>query len=417
MRIQDATDKLFICVFVQFPLLSRSGRLNRLVFESRDTEKDHIKMDAMPGGPEAFEIAAKFCYGIPIDITPSNVAALRCAAEYLEMTEVLEEGNLVSKTENFLSSEVLPSWEDSITVLQTCERLQPWAEKLQIVKRCSESVAWKACTDPRGIRWSYSSSNESPSPPSAWNGLKHAAFSKLIPPEWWFADLALLNLESFKKVMDAIKVKGMRPDLIGSAISYYAHKWLPGLGREAVSTLLDNRGSPGNKDGSPTMEKKKKKLSPRIDMCTDTNALESSDDFTTRPTKFKEIVEGVVSLLPPQKDAVSVSSLLKLLRVANMLDVGLACKEELEKKVGMQLDQASLSDLLIPSYSHTTETLYDVDLVHRTLDCFLVQVGYEKSEMYAENFCGCLSAISVKQCSFPLLQPLRKISFASSLEF
>ncbi len=82
-------------------MLSRSGRLNRLVFESRDTEKDCINMDDMPGGAVAFELAAKFCYGITVKITARNVAALRCAAEYLEMTEEYEKDNLVTRTEAF----------------------------------------------------------------------------------------------------------------------------------------------------------------------------------------------------------------------------------------------------------------------------------------------------------------------------
>ncbi|MCI69740.1 root phototropism protein 3-like, partial [Trifolium medium] len=28
-------------------------------------------MDDLPGGPEAFELAAKFCYGVAIDLTAS----------------------------------------------------------------------------------------------------------------------------------------------------------------------------------------------------------------------------------------------------------------------------------------------------------------------------------------------------------
>ncbi|CAD6250613.1 unnamed protein product [Miscanthus lutarioriparius] len=65
------------------------------------------------------------------------------------MTEDLEEGNLIFKTEAFLSYVVLSSWRDSIVVLKTCEGLSPWAENLQIVRRCSESIAWKACAPTR----------------------------------------------------------------------------------------------------------------------------------------------------------------------------------------------------------------------------------------------------------------------------
>lgn len=357
----------------QFPLLSRSGRLNRLVFESRDTEKDHIKMDDMPGGAEAFELAVKFCYGIPLTITPCNVAALRCAAEYLEMTEDLEEGNLVSKTDSFLNSEVLASWKDSITVLQKCERLLPWAENLHIVKMCSESIAWKACTDPRGIRWSYSSASESPSPPSKYNsglGGKISSSAKHIPQDWWFADVALLNLRSFRKVMEAIKAKGMRHDLMGSAIYHYAQRWLPGLSRDILSTTLDiNQSSPNSKLGSPTRRKKPSPGQP-LGLSIDS----SGDDYQALVSQQIVVLEGIVSMLPPQKDSVSISCVMRLLRTACMVDANSACKKELEKRAGMQLDQATLADLLIPSYAHSSDMIYDVDTIHRCLDNFLVQV-------------------------------------------
>ncbi|XP_057851480.1 root phototropism protein 3 isoform X3 [Cryptomeria japonica] len=142
----------------KFPLLSKSGRLNKLVFEARDTENEYIKLEEFPGGAKSFELAAKFCYGsIPLHMSASNVAALRCAAEYLEMSEDLGQGNLISQTEEFLSYVVLVSWLDSITVLRSCAHLSPWAEDLHIVQRCVESIAWKASTDPTLITWSFTS--------------------------------------------------------------------------------------------------------------------------------------------------------------------------------------------------------------------------------------------------------------------
>jgi hypothetical protein len=222
----------------QFPLLSRSGRLNRLVFDIRDTESSHIKLVDMPGGPETFELAAKFCYGVAVELTAANVAALRCAAEYLEMTEDLDEGNLVSKTEAFLNFVVLASWKDSISVLRGCEKLLPWADKLQIVRRCCESIAWKACSDPRGIRWSFTQRTETKNPvhvSPVWNGPKNQlqsggpAVADEVPSDWWIEDICAVCVYFFTKILQAIKVKGMRHDLIGSAIVKYSIKWLPGF--------------------------------------------------------------------------------------------------------------------------------------------------------------------------------------------
>ncbi|KAE8656637.1 eukaryotic translation initiation factor 5A-2-like [Hibiscus syriacus] len=46
-----------------------------------------VDMIDFPGGPKAFEICAKFCYGTTVTLNAYNVVAARCAAEYLEMTE------------------------------------------------------------------------------------------------------------------------------------------------------------------------------------------------------------------------------------------------------------------------------------------------------------------------------------------
>ena len=43
---------------------------------------------------------------------------------------------------------------------------------------------------------------------------------------------------------------------------------------------------------------------------------------------------------------------------------------ELENRVAWQLDQASIKELMIPSFSHTCETLLDVELVTRLVKKF-----------------------------------------------
>eukprot|EP00250_Pteridium_aquilinum_P013854 c21613_g1_i1 orf=515-2620(+) len=358
----------------KFPLLSRSGLLNRLVFESRDTEKDHIKLVDLPGGPEAFELAAKFCYGVAVELTPSNVASLRCAAEYLEMTDDLEEGNLVTKTEAFLSFVVLASWKDSITVLQSCKELLPWAESLQIVQRCSESIAWKACTDPKGIRWSYTGvASKKQASPMCETSLVVDELEKTIPQDWWFEDVCLLSVDYFVRIINAIKAKGARADLVGAAIAHYALKWLPGLLKDrgfldesfkgfglAAISPSNNRGSAMDDSfrgfGLPTR-------SPSNDI----------EDPSELPSNNRVLLETILNILPSQRDSVTCNFLLRLLRAANILQVEALLRRELERRVGLQLDQASLQDLLILSSNPSSDTLFDVDVVHRIVQNFVLQ--------------------------------------------
>ncbi|KAF5184704.1 Root phototropism protein [Thalictrum thalictroides] len=355
------------------PLLSRCGKMNRIIYESRDADLDAIELDDLPGGPDAFELAAKFCYGIAVDLTAANISGLRCAAEYLEMTEDLEEGNLIFKTEAFLSYVVLSSWRDSILVLKSCEHLSPWAENLQIVRRCSESIAWKACTNPRSIRWAYTGKPSTSVSSPKWNEMKESSPSRnhQVPPDWWFEDASILRIDHFVRVITAIKVKGMRFELIGAVIMHYAAKWLPDLVKEGA-------GDEGSNSGNSSVYSWKGGLHLVI-------AGNKEDPPNVLIREQRTIIESLISIIPPQKDSVSCSFLLRLLRMANMLKVSPALVTELEKRVGMQLEQANLADLLIPSYNKS-ETLYDVDLIHRLLEHFLVQEQTEASSPNRQSF-------------------------------
>ncbi|KAF3615419.1 Coleoptile phototropism protein 1 [Capsicum annuum] len=361
----------------KYPLLSRSGKMNRMIYESRDEELSKVSLDDLPGGSEAFELAAKFCYGIAVDLTATNISSLRCAAEYLEMTEDLEEGNLIFKTEAFLSYVVLSSWRDSILVLKSCERLSPWAENLQIVRRCSESIAWKACANPKGIKWQYTGKPSSVSSPK-WNEMKDSSPSRnqQVPPDWWFEDVSTLRIDHFVRVITAIKVKGMRHELIGAVVMHYAARWLPGLIKEE-SGSLDEGSNSSNSNGISSSSWKG-----GLHMIVSG----SRDQVTSVQAKDQRmIIESLISIIPQHKDNVSCSFLLRLLRMANLLKVAPALVTELEKRVGMQFEQATLADLLIPSYNKS-DTLYDVDLVQRLLEHFLVQEQTESSSPSRSSF-------------------------------
>lgn len=88
------------------------------------------------------------------------------------------------------------------------------------------------------------------------------------------------------------------------------------------------------------------------------------------------VLETLVSLLPrEEKNAMSVSFLSMLLRAAIFLETTVACRLDLEKRMAMQLGHAVLDDILIPSYSFTGDTSFDVDTVQR------IVTNYLESEM------------------------------------
>ncbi|CAI9287029.1 unnamed protein product [Lactuca saligna] len=339
-------------------LLSKSGRMNRIIHESREVDIKKVILDELPGGTEAFELVAKFCYGSVVKLTATIITGLRCAAEYLEMTEDLEEGNLILKTEAFINYVVLSSWKDSISVLKICEEFSPWAENLQIVRRCSESVAWKTSSDPKYVRWQYTGKQNNDSSPNR----------DQVLSDWWCEDVSVLRIDHFVRVITAIKVKGMKDELVGSAIMHYAMKWLPGMIKEGSSGSVEegtgssNGVAAGNRGG----------LHMIIAM--------NKGDHSSSPEgkRQRTIIESLISIIPPENDSVSCSFLLRLLRIATMVNVAPALVTELEKRIGMQLEEATMADLLIPSYNRS-ETMYDVDLVQRILENFLIQEQIEIS--------------------------------------
>ncbi|KAE8654130.1 Detected protein of unknown function [Hibiscus syriacus] len=95
-------------------MVSKSGYLNRLVFAKRseahgDNGAGYLKLvlPDLPGGTKTFESVVNFCYGFNVDVTATTVAPLYCTPNFLEMSDDLHHGNLISKAEAFLHGNFL----------------------------------------------------------------------------------------------------------------------------------------------------------------------------------------------------------------------------------------------------------------------------------------------------------------------
>lgn len=124
-------------------LVAKSNHIRNLVVESEVPDLGRIDLSDIPGGAEIFEKVARFCYGVNFEITVNNVAALHCAAEYLQMTDDYCHGNLASRTYGFLAEVALKSFSGAINVLKSCENLLPVSQQLNIVNQCVEVASAK----------------------------------------------------------------------------------------------------------------------------------------------------------------------------------------------------------------------------------------------------------------------------------
>lgn len=324
----------------KFPLLSKCLRLQRLCAESSDSPQHQIvQLPDFPGGLEAFELCAKFCYGITITLSANNIVSARCAAEYLQMTEDVEKGNLIYKLEVFLSSCILHGWRDTIVTLQSTKAFPSWSEELGITSKCIEVIASKVLIHPSKVNLSHSHSRRLKDDISC-NGADSQRH-KQATRGWWAEDVAELNIDLYWRTMIAIKSGGKMPsNLIGDALKLYASRWLPNIKNESVKQLASDS---------------------------------DSDKANELSAKHRLLLESLISLLPAEKGAVSCSFLLKLLKAANILNASPSSKMELARRVGGQLEEAMVTDLLIPSMSYTSQMVYDVDIVMTIIEHFMLQ--------------------------------------------
>ena len=331
---------------MQFPLLSRSGVMERLIAKASEEGEEgcSINLPDIPGGAKTFELVAKFCYGVKLELTASNVVYLRCAAEHLEMTEEYAEGNLIMQTEVFLNQIVLKNWKDSLKALQSCDDVLPHAEELHIPKRCIESLAAKACTDPNLFGWpvmEHGGPMQSPGGSVLWNGISTGARPKNSSSDWWYEDVSTLSLSLYKRLVSVMESRGIKQEIIAGSLTFYAKKYLPGLNRRQVASESSMRLEPVALGAPPSEEDQ------------------------------KLLLEEIDRLLPMQTGAISTKVLFGLLRTAMILRASPSCISNLERRIGMQLDQATLEDLLMPNFSYSMETLYNVECVQRILEHFL----------------------------------------------
>ncbi|KAK1408672.1 hypothetical protein QVD17_40647 [Tagetes erecta] len=307
----------------KFPLLSKSNRLQKLALTASEDNNSDVHLVDFPGGSKVFEICAKFCYGITVSISPYNVVAVRCAAEYLEMTEDVDRGNLIYKIDVFFRSSVLHSWKDSIIALQSTTSLRQLCEDYEITNKCIEAISNHTCIDPLLVNWSYTYNRKL----DAINKVPVAPEIGSVPKDWWIEDLCELDVDLYERVMVAvISKKRVEGEVIGEALKTYCLRWLP-----------------------------------------DCDERFECDDHVE---KCKSFIEAMFSLLKQDNGVIcSCNFLLKMLKFSVLVGVDRMLREDLIRVVSLKLDEASVRDLLIPA-EHPQTTVYDVELVQDLVDRF-----------------------------------------------
>lgn len=331
----------------KFPLLSRCGLMESLVKMKSDVD-DVIHLDGLPGGSSTFELVVKFCYGVKLEITPVNVVRLRSASVWLRMTEEYGgDGNLISLTDGFISNVVLRSWRDCLLALKSFDDGDDDGE-VGFVEKCVEVLGRRISGEDRHLHQRLRCGSV------LWNGIVTGARS--VGSDWWYEDVSSLSFPIYKRLISVLENRALPPDIIAGSLVFYAKRYLPGLNRR--HSIAKTTGDTDKLDpSSPTSV-------PAV--------LSDEEEQMT-------LIEEIETMLPMPKGVVLVptSFLAGMLRTvmilgANRRRESSVCMSNLERRVGLQLDHAGLEDLLLPNLSHSVETLYNVDSVHRIVNHFLI---------------------------------------------
>ena len=259
-------------------------------------------------------------------MTPANIAPLYCAAHFLEMSDDLEQGNLISKTEAFISFSIFSSWKDTFQILKSCETLFSWPKELQILKRCSESIALKACTNLKD----FSSGEDGLDCFNLTSKVAEKSKLKEEVEQWWFEDVSFLRIDHFIEVIQSIKSKGMKSKLVGSCLAHWTNKWLSRVNFNELNSL-----------------------NPK-------NMTYQLQRVTT---------ECLIRVLPTEENSVTCNFLLHLLKAGLLMQISSDLLEILERRIACMLEQCRVPDLLINKFVDN-DNVHDVGIVNRVVEAY-----------------------------------------------
>ncbi len=319
----------------------------------------------------------------------------------------------------------LQGWEDTLTVLHHCESLSPHAEQLHIVSRCIDSLAFLACTellDPveRGNRPEGRSVDG-----RFWNNFSVSTRDLSSScHDWWMPDLIQLPHHLFFRSIVAIRRQGMQEKYVGQVLVKFADRWIFGT---EVDTAIPHISKGDSRPIVP--------------------------EFRAKPNQ-RLLVESVVKLLPMESFAVPTSFLFALLRCTLAcscsddcrydawqpawfrfscawrisdhliwvclvevldfvwvqawnpmpklrwseelhglnLDLKLECRMQLETWIALQLEQANLNDLLLPSKAERDSSYVltsEVEAMERIIKLFVSRHrGFSEPLSISGAMCG-----------------------------
>ncbi|KAJ4951734.1 hypothetical protein NE237_028566 [Protea cynaroides] len=308
-------------------VVAKSAKLAVLLKEGQHEEKPSLSLPDIPGDSKTFELVARFFYGYDLNLSASNIVPLVCLAYYLEMTEAQSPNNLLKKSLAFFQQRVLPSWNESIKAFITTEHVLKQASIVGLIDAFLDSITNKVLTDPHLLGEPIQHPIQNDIDGDSNNGQRSIS-RRLFVPDCQSEDLNTLPLCLYELIMFFMIQRGVRSEFIAGSLFRYAKKWAFTGSEEAGVVMY-------------------MKMVPQ-----------------------REVIEVVQKLLPDKRSLIPCKSLLEMLKTAVTLQASSDCINGFELRIGKQLDEATVEDLLIPCQSYAREMRYDMESVKRILKNF-----------------------------------------------
>ncbi|XWS57979.1 hypothetical protein CRYUN_Cryun09bG0220000 [Craigia yunnanensis] len=307
-------------------LASKSAEVAALLKENCNEDLSYLFRD-IPSDAETFELVARFCRGCAVQMSTENIVPLICLSFYLGMDENHSNNNLLSKAVTFFEQRVLPSWNEIIKALRVSEKFLQQTMQLGLFDACLQAMISKASHNPRHLGEPIIISTNYGDTEDGDESYRPNASRRLFALDWQ-EDLTTLPLRLYEPIIYTMNQHEIPPEFISASIYQYAKKWIFSCNTGGESMSIYKRKSQRN------------------------------------------IIETLERLLPHGRELLPCTLLFEMLSCAIDLDARSACRNGFEVRIGKQLDQAKVKDLLIPSQGYAKEVQYDIKCIRRIFKIF-----------------------------------------------
>ncbi|KAL5571262.1 hypothetical protein UlMin_020859 [Ulmus minor] len=348
-------------------IASYSGRLSKLLGKSHGSTRTlKVVFHDFPGGVECFELMTRFCYNRGrIEIAPSNISLLRCAAEFMEMkSSDFGTRNLLEQTEKSFEEMRYWTWPELLMVLKCCQRLLPASDSLGILERSLDSLVGRLALASEASPCPSTSSPDSSVVRFSCDSKSTESLKTMFSrATWWFEDLLVLNPVLIEMLVKSMVSRKFDHAILSRFLFYY-HK---------------------------------------------------SKFYTASSNEKCKILETIVDMLYTlDQSSVSCKSLFEIHRVTLNLKINKSSRNKLESMIGWQLDQATLDNLLVPS-PYGMNCLYDVNLVLRFLKAFSRGKSIRASPIRLNKVASLLDLYISEVAPDPRLKPSKFLALVTAL--